>query len=355
MPLDHSVPTPLAAPLDPSRLPDGWTVAPAEPGDAAPLHVLLTAHEQVAHGSAATLLEQVEAVVAVPEGPFRHHLVVRDADGAVRAWATMHDRAAGRAVLALVLDPGLPDEVADPLAATLLDWAVADAQVLGRARGVATTQLDTGRYAGDERQGRWYRSAGLTHARTWLQMSRPVTPADALEGAFPAPHPQVRVRRVRRATDGMPEPHDLTTVHDVLEEAFTDHFNHREETLEEFLTRLREDPGHRWDHWWIAELAEGDAVRPAGALVGAVNPGRDGQPDGSYLEYLGVLRTARGRGVATTLLHTAITDAATRGRDRVGLEVDADSPTGAVDLYTSLGFTTSYVTESWHLDVPVDG
>ena len=37
----------------------------------------------------------------------------------------------------------------------------------------------------------------------------------------------------------------------------------------------------------------------------------------------------------------------------VGLKVDADSPTGAAGLYTSMGWTTKYVTESWHREVPV--
>ena len=77
-------------------------------------------------------------------------------------------------------------------------------------------------------------------------------------------------------------------------------------------------------------------------------------PDGSYVSYLGVLEAARGRGVAKGLLRTIIADAAARGRDRVGLEVDADSPTGADGLYTSMGWKTKYVTESWHRDVPVD-
>ncbi len=58
--------------------------------------------------------------------------------------------------------------------------------------------------------------------------------------------------------------------------------------------------------------------------------------------------------MAKGLLHTIIADAAGRGRDRVGLEVDADSPTGAAELYTGMGWVTSYVTESWHRDVPVD-
>ena len=71
------------------------------------------------------------------------------------------------------------------------------------------------------------------------------------------------------------------------------------------------------------------------------------------MSYLGVLASARGRGVAKGLLNTIIADAAARGRDHVGLEVDADSPTGADGLYTSMGGTTKYVTESWHRDVPV--
>jgi hypothetical protein len=38
----------------------------------------------------------------------------------------------------------------------------------------------------------------------------------------------------------------------------------------------------------------------------------------------------------------------------VGLEVDADSPTGANGLYESMGWVTDYVTESWfkEIDVP---
>jgi hypothetical protein len=57
--------------------------------------------------------------------------------------------------------------------------------------------------------------------------------------------------------------------------------------------------------------------------------------------------------VAKSLLATVIADAAARGRDRVGLEVDADSPTGADGLYVGMGWQTTYVTESWHREVPV--
>jgi ribosomal protein S18 acetylase RimI-like enzyme len=103
----------------------------------------------------------------------------------------------------------------------------------------------------------------------------------------------------------------------------------------------------------VDESGRDHAVRavPAGALVGSVSEGGDGAPDGSYVEYIGVLQSARGRGVATSLLRTMIADAASNGRDRVGLEVDADSPSRADALYRAMGWTTSYVTESWHRDV----
>jgi hypothetical protein len=51
------------------------------------------------------------------------------------------------------------------------------------------------------------------------------------------------------------------------------------------------------------------------------------------------------------LLNTVLSDAAERGRSRVALEVDADSPTSADALYLSLGWVTDYVTESWFRDV----
>jgi hypothetical protein len=55
--------------------------------------------------------------------------------------------------------------------------------------------------------------------------------------------------------------------------------------------------------------------------------------------------------VAKGLLHTVLGDAALRGRNRVGLEVDDDSPTRADGIYLSMGWVTDYVTESCFRDV----
>lgn len=85
--------------------------------------------------------------------------------------------------------------------------------------------------------------------------------------------------------------------------------------------------------------------------MGTVLPENADGFEGTYVEYLGVHRRARGRGVAKALLGTVIADAARRGRDRVGLEVDAQSPTHADALYASLGWRTGFEMQSWQTQV----
>ena len=339
-------------------LPPGWEIGtpdPADRFDVARLTQLLRGHEREGRGWAASGVDDVMVEVSEHGLRMRENVVVRDADGDIRAWGSVHDRAEGRMLFVHIVQRGLPDQIADTCSDVLVEWAVGQARSVGANRGLEVQQIDTGAFQDDERQHRWLEGSGFERVRTWWQMSRPVTADEASLTGSPDHWEAdgVRFRLVRRTGAGMPDEDDLREVHEVLEGAFVDHFNHYQETFEEFLHRLREDPGHRWDHWWLAELVDGDAVQPVGTLIGSVSESASG-PDGSYVEYLGVLEAARGRGVAKGLLRTIIADAAARGRDRVGLEVDADSPTGASGLYTSMGWKTKYVTESWHRDVPVD-
>ncbi len=345
---DHPLPDRIIA-----ALPEGWTVSAPDAGDAPELAELLRRHEEHARGWAGSGEDDVLIEVSARGYITRENVILRDPPGDLRGWASAHDRAAGRMLLVVIVDPRLPDDVADEVAALLFDWADSAAERVGAERSLDVQQIDSGAFADDTRQHRWLESAGYALVRTWWQMTRPVT-ADEVD-LDNEPGEGVRIRLVEREGAGMPAEDDLRIVHDVLESAFADHFNSHEETFDEFVFRLREDPGHRWDHWWIAELVDPEtgATEPAGALVGAVHEGDGEQPDGSYVEYIGVLANARGRGVAKSLLATIIADAASCGRDRVGLEVDADSPTGADGLYTSMGWATKYVTQSWHKDVPV--
>lgn len=343
--------------------PEDWsvgTVDAADEADVARLAELLAGHETAGRGWAGSGRDEVLVEISDEGTRTRANVVVRDPEGRIQAWGSVHDRAAGRMLFVHVVARDLDHRDAARCARVLFAWADGQAREVGAARGLDVQQIDTGAFADDPRQHAWLGAAGYERVRTWWQMSRPVTPEES--GLVPDPARWERngvvFRAVGRAGDGMPEESDLRAVHEVLEGAFTDHFNSREETFAEFVHRLRQDPGHRWDHWWLAELVDGadpDAPAvPAGALVATESVSEDG-PNGSYVDYLGVLSNARGRGVAKGLLSTVIADAAVRGRDRVGLEVDADSPTGADGLYTAMGWTTSYMTQSWHRDVPVDG
>ncbi|WP_370250032.1 GNAT family N-acetyltransferase [Nocardioides sp.] len=352
------------------QVPDGWEVAAPDATDQAELvrlTALLRDHERHGRGWPGADVTSVLVEVAEPGLATRENIVVRDPAGVTRAWGSVHDRAGGRMLFVHVVDRTLTPPQALRCSRLLVEWARAQACAVGAARGLAVQQIDTGSFADDPFQHGLLTDAGFTRVRRWWQMSRPVVGEDAAIVSDPAGWTRggVRFRPLTAGPDDEPMPADVRAVHAVVEGSFRDHFNHLPETCEEFVHRLRTTPGHRFDHWWLAELVDDSgtaAPRPVGALVAteiAAAPAVPGDPDakpdpgGSYVEYLGVLGEARGRGVATGLLDTVVADAARRGRDRVGLEVDADSPTGADRLYLARGWRTSYTTESWHLDVPV--
>ncbi|PZR55508.1 GNAT family N-acetyltransferase [Xylanimonas oleitrophica] len=344
-----TVPAPLDVPL-----PAGWTARVPHLDDVPVLADLAAAERRAATGSGTPDPGAVAGEVAGPRSWTRRQAVAVDPQGTVRGWASVHDRAAGRVVVEVRVDRSGPDP--DAVAAGMYAWVDAQGRELAALRGVGAAQLDAGPYADDADQRRWLAASGYEHVRTWLQMRRPVSPAEAEDGAFPPPRAGVTVRRVAAHENGVPVAVDLQTVHQVLEDSFQDHFNSYREGFAEFLQRLREDPGHRWDHWWLAFVDDPQDPQapplPAGALVASVTAPESDDP-GTYVEYIGVHRRARGRGVAKGLLYAVVADAARRGRSRVSLEVDADSPTGADGLYTSLGWETAYATESWHKDVEV--
>lgn len=301
-------------------------------------------------------VDEIEAAAIGAGAWTRRQLVIRDADGDIVAWPVVHDRAAGRALIELDIHPEAQNQ--EQLAAALLDWMSEAAQHLAIMRGLSNTQLDATVYDNDHRQRIWLKKHGYDMVRTMSNMTRPVTAAETT----PPPHKnsdQLRIRTVdtHETNDGSTTPvaEDLQAVHAVIEESFADHFNSRRESTPEFLQRQRESPGHRWDHWWLAETENEDGTwAPAGAVVSSILPEDNDGIEGSYVEYIGVARNARGLGVAKALLNAVCADAARRGRNRVNLEVDNDSPTNANVIYAKLGWNVYSTTESWHKEVDAD-
>ena len=340
---------PAAAPSL-AGLPDGWTARPPELTDLNALADLRGADKEPWTGSRRADREAVESEIAGPASWTRRQLVLVDAAGEVRAWVVVHDRAARRTMLHVYVDRTIEGRsTQDALAACLYAWAEEQAAEICALREVAETRMDASPFEADVVQREWLASAGYTNRRTYLQMTRPVTPDEVT--SLPGAREGVTIRRVASHDNGLPVAADLVIVHEMLEKSFEDHFNSYRESFPEFVQRLREDPGHRWDHWWVAFVEIDGVQEAAGALVSTVLPENPHGHEGSYVDYIGVHRNARGRGVAKSLLHTVIADAAERGRDRVGLEVDASSPTGADGLYRAMGWETDYVTESWFKDI----
>ncbi len=327
-------------------LPVGWSARLPDQSDVPALVALRLADRAPWTDERAVDEAAVESEVVGYASWTRRQLVVLDPDGRLRGWISVQDRAAGRTVVALWLDRDVAE--AQAVAVSLYAWADAEGRAIARLRGLERTRMDASPFASDHVQRGWLEAAGYARSRRWLHMSRPVDPTEL--------HPPLRegvtVRRVARHENGVPLASDLQIVHLMLEESFQDHFNSYRESFPEFVQRLREDPGHRWDHWWLAFVSsEGGEDVPAGAIVCSVlAPDRTGA-EGTYVDYIGVNRAARGRGVAKGLLYTVLGDAAERGRDRVSLEVDADSPTRADEIYVAMGWVTDYVTESWFRDV----
>ena len=328
----------------PTGLPHGWTVRVPALDDLEVLVALRGADRREFTGSSSVDREQIESEVAGQASWTRRQLLAVDPDGKPRAWVIVHDRAAGRTMVMLYVDRSIDESAV--IAREFYKWAEEQGRELCSLREISETRLDASPFAGDSVQQQWLTDAGYTKRRSFPQMTRPVHPEEAT--SLPAPRQGVTIRRVESHDNGLPVAGDLHLVHEMLESSFEDHFNSYRESFPEFLLRLREDPGHRWDHWWLA-FVEGDEGQPlaAGAVVSTVLPENAEGHKGSYIDYIGVHRHARGRGVAKARLHTVIADAAQRGRDRVGLEVDADSPTGADGLYASMGWETDYVLESW--------
>jgi mycothiol synthase len=95
-----------------------------------------------------------------------------------------------------------------------------------------------------------------------------------------------------------------------------------------------------FEEWW--RLVAGDDhtlwfVLRDGDEIAALVQAEAGRRGGGFVNWLGVRRAWRRRGLGRALLLQAFRELAARGCERVGLGVDAENPTGATRLYESAG------------------
>jgi mycothiol synthase len=183
----------------------------------------------------------------------------------------------------------------------------------------------------DDCAKRFYRDRGYEPVRGFRGMV-----IELEEAPVVAPVAGIEIRPYRH-------PEEARAFHAAHQEAFADHWEHRPTSWEDWekkrFARETFDP----TLWWVA--TEGDEI--AGVLFGEVKRA----PDQGWVDVLGVRSAYRRRGVAEALLKTAFAEFFRRGERKVGLGVDAESPTGATRLYERAGMRTLWHAVVWEKEL----
>ena len=203
----------------------------------------------------------------------------------------------------------------DPVAAEALLSAV-EAHAREQAPGAVLrgyTQGEEPALAGVFERNGWVRVRHFFHMQIELadEQGEPVWPEGITVRAF---HPGEEKR-----------------VYEAHMDAFADHWGFRRQSMEAWRHGGPDHPRFDPSLWWLAE--DGDEL----AGVALCGWHHSGDRSFGWVDVLGVRRHWRRRGLGLALLRQSFTDFRRRGATRVGLGVDAESPTGAVSLYERAG------------------
>lgn len=208
---------------------------------------------------------------------------------------------------------------------SLLRWAENGArQRLSRAPEDAQVTLTQGTLTTDLRTQALLEAQGFAKTRYFSRM------VIELNGAVPKPVlPEGIV--IRPFVRGVEE---QAVIHAVAA-AFKDHWGHverpEEEDFRQWMHRIDNDPEFDPSLWFVALAGE----EIAGMSLCRNHIVED--PEMGWVGTLGVLRPWRQQGLGLALLHHSFGEFQRRGRQRVGLGVDAQSLTGATRLYERAG------------------
>ena len=125
------------------------------------------------------------------------------------------------------------------------------------------------------------------------------------------------------------------------QEAFRDHWEHRDEPLEEWREWLLEAPTFDPSFWFLAR--DGDEI--AGLSLCRVD--LSGDRKHGFCSVLAVRRAWRRRGLGLALLRHSFVEMERRGMTRASLGVDAENLTGAVALYERAGMRVARRNDCW--------
>lgn len=213
----------------------------------------------------------------------------------------------------------------------VLDWLLDRSERRAREIGRDEVILKLGVIRQDERlaavaAARGFAIGTSTH-RMRITFDGPVPPPPVPEG--------IVVRR------GAPDEASRRAAHGVLMEAFADQPGTLPRPFEDWAASRESRSTFDWSQVTVVE-AGGRAVGMTECNHNFVSTDNCG-----YVGRLGVVPSARGRGLAKYLLRNAFATDAAAGRTGTILHVDAGNPTPAVALYTGAGMHPDLTSDIW--------
>ncbi len=131
---------------------------------------------------------------------------------------------------------------------------------------------------------------------------------------------------------------DARATHATIEAAFEDHWEHAPIAFDEWSRRYIQRDDFDPAFWFLATAGD-EVVGTALCYARSTDMG--------WVRHLGVRRSGRGRGLGLALLQHAFGAFYSRGRNTIGLGVDAQSPTGATRLYQRAGMRVTEEYETY--------
>jgi mycothiol synthase len=217
------------------------------------------------------------------------------------------------------------------IAEWLLDRATDRATELGREAGAAELPLSLGMIGADRQLADIATDHGFIHATSIQRMkilySGPVEPPAAPDGTV-----------IHRGAD---DEAGRRTAHRLVVESFAEQPDASPPEYDEWVASREARTTFDWSQVAVLDL-DGEPVAVLEYDTNFVNSEGCG-----YVGRLGVLKRARGRGLAKYLLRDRFALDAAAGLAGTLLHVNSLNPTPAVDLYLSAGMTPDIVNDVW--------
>lgn len=295
-------------------LPAGYTARVATMADTHAVADLINASEMLDLGTPNTNAHALRRMWSSPEHRPEHSALVAAPDGRLVAALNRFPEGAH-----LVEFDGyvLPEARGHGLGAALLDLVEHDAM----QAGAGDVRLTTSVWGVNAGARALLESRGYLLERRWERM--------LIEMSAPPPAPELPDGVTIRAFAPGQDDHAFA---EAMEEAQADEWGHIPLSWEQWrYFHIESVPNFDPSLYFVAE-ADGQII--GGALCSWERPG---EPAVGHVRYLAVRRPWRGRGVGMALVRTIFATFYARGKVKVGLGVDADSPTHANALYERAG------------------